>query len=461
MKAQPSIQFLGGSGTVTGSKFLVTYKADRVLVDCGLFQGLKELRLQNWAKLPIDPKSITAVVLTHAHLDHSGYLPLLIKNGFSGKVYCTPPTRDLAKIILVDSAEIQQEDADYANRMGFTKHSPAKPLYNVADAKTALKHLSVVHTEEWTKISSHLKFRFTPSGHILGSAFVEIKAGGTKITFSGDLGRQKPLILKPPRPIEHTDYLVVESTYGDRIHDTLSPLKELKRIVTETLARKGHLIIPSFAVGRAQDMLYLLSQLRSQKEIPESVPIYLDSPMGIDATDTFLEYPEWHTLKERTIKELCSMVTMVRNQQQSNEIMRRKQSSIVIAGSGMLSGGRVLRHLESRLPDPRNTVLLVGFQAAGTRGRLLRDRIPELKMYGQYVPVRARIEEISTLSAHADQAETIEWLKHFNTPPLHTFIVHGEPQAADALRVRIKDTLDWSCSIPKYLDHAVLSPPKK
>lgn len=448
---QSTIQFLGGASTVTGSKFLVSHGADKILVDCGLFQGIKELRLLNWSEFPVDPSTITAVILTHAHLDHTGYLPLLVKNGFKGKVYCTPPTRSLSKVILIDSAEIQQEDAEYANQMGYSKHHPAKPLYTVEDAKEALKLFTPVSEPGWTTISDQIKFRFTPSGHILGSAFVELKLADKKITFSGDLGRQKPLILKPPGAIESTDYLVLESTYGDRVHSLTSPLRELARIVTETVNRRGHVIIPSFAIGRAQDLLYLFSQLRTQKMIPD-VPIFLDSPMAIDATEIFLDYPEWHDLKPHEIKAFCEAAVMVRNKQQSAELTRRKDSAIVIAGSGMLSGGRVLHHLESRLGDERNTVLLVGFQAAGTRGRLLKDGINELKMYGQYVSVRAKVEEISVLSAHADQIETVEWLKSFKKPPLKTFIVHGEPQSSDALRVRIQDALKWRCEIPKYLD---------
>ncbi|HRK02186.1 MAG TPA: MBL fold metallo-hydrolase [Oligoflexia bacterium] len=452
---QPCIQFLGGVGTVTGSKFLVSLGSEKILIDCGLFQGLKELRLQNWAEFPIDPRSITAVVLTHAHLDHSGYLPLLVKKGFAGKIYCTPPTRDLSKIILEDSAEIQEEDADYANKKGYSKHDPAKPLYTIEDVRRSLRHFTVVPNSDWFKINDRIKFRFKPNGHILGSAFIELKIGTTKITFSGDMGRKNPIILNPSSSPEKTDFLIVESTYGDRLHPNLSPARELKRIINETLARKGKLIIPSFAVGRAQDLLHLLSQLRAQNDIP-NVPIYLDSPMGIHATDIFMAHSKWHKLKNNEVDALGRIAVMVRKQRNSIEIAEKKQSSIIIAGSGMLSGGRVLHHLEKCLPDERNTVLIVGFQAASTRGRLLKEGIPELKIHGKYIPVHARIEEISGLSAHGDQKEILDWLKQFKTAPKNTFIVHGEPQASDALRVCIQDRLGWNCTIPKPFDHFIL-----
>ncbi|MBI3541816.1 MAG: MBL fold metallo-hydrolase [Deltaproteobacteria bacterium] len=446
-----SLKFLGGAGTVTGSKFLFETDsgpdAERVLIDCGLFQGLKDLRLQNREKLPVDPASIDAVVLTHAHLDHTGYLPLLVRNGFKGKIHATRPTRELAKIILLDSAKIQEEDADYANKMGYSKHVPAEPLYTTKDVQAALKLFVTDDVGKWIKVTERVKFRYTPSGHILGSAFVELKFRGMRVVFSGDLGRRSPLMLPPPSRVTGADYLVVESTYGDRIHPTEAPLHRLRRIINDTIDRGGHVIIPCFAVGRVQDILYLISRLKQQKGIPD-IPVFLDSPMGIHATEVLLDNPQWHKLKPKEVKELCDKVIMVQKHQQSEELSRSTTSAIVIAGSGMLTGGRVLHHLERRLPDERNTVVLAGFQAAGTRGRLLRDGIPELKMFGHYVPVKARIEEISSLSAHADQAETIAWLKGFRTAPRQTFIVHGEPPASDALRVRIQDALGWDVQIP-------------
>ncbi|MEW6057351.1 MAG: MBL fold metallo-hydrolase [Bdellovibrionota bacterium] len=447
----PTLQFLGGVGTVTGSKFLFETENEKLLIDCGLFQGLKELRLQNREKLPVDSATIDAVLLTHAHLDHSGYLPLLVRNGFKGKIYCTGPTKELAKIILVDSANIQEEDADRANKMGYSKHHPAEPLYTKEEVKASLKLFAPIEINKWIRLSKGLKVRFSPSGHILGSAFIELKYNEKKIVFSGDLGRRSPLMLPPPTRITSADYLVIESTYGDRVHSSETPLHQLERIINETIARKGHVIIPSFAVGRAQDVLFLISKLKRSKRIPD-IPVFLDSPMGINATEVFLGHSQWHTLSSKEVEELCQNVTMVRNHQQSEELSRAKNSTIIIAGSGMLTGGRVLLHLEKRLPDARNTVVLVGYQAASTRGRLLRDGISELKMFGQYVPVKARIEEISSLSAHADQSEIISWLKGFRRVPQKTFIVHGEPQGADALRVRIRDSLGWIAEIPAQFE---------
>lgn len=446
-----SIQFLGGVGTVTGSKYLITCESQKVLIDCGLFQGVKDLRLQNTSPLPINPKELDAVVLTHAHLDHSGYIPLLVKNGFRRPIYCTAPTRDLAKIILLDSAHIQEEDADYANKAGHTKHSPALPLYTVQDARNSLPLFKSIKENCWTEILPNWAIRLRASGHILGSAFIELKVGGKTIVFSGDLGRTEPLILRAPCVLKEADYLLIESTYGDRNHSHESPLKALAAITLETLERKGHLLIPSFAIGRTQDLLYLFSLLRKDQKIPD-IPIFLDSPLGINATEIFTEYPTWHALNAREVKSLCEVGIMVKSKQQSKELFQQKHSSIVIAGSGMISGGRILHHLSKRLPDPRNTVLLTGFQAMGTRGRFLQERASELKIHGQYIPVRSQVKEISSLSAHADQREILNWLKNFESRPKKTFIVHGEPHSADALRVRIQDHLGWECYVPKFLE---------
>lgn len=450
-----SLQFLGGVGTVTGSKYLLTHGEQRVLIDCGLFQGVKDLRLRNWQPLPIDPGQLDAVILTHAHLDHTGYLPLLLKNGFRKSIFCTAPTRDLSKIILLDSAHIQEEDADYANQNGYSKHSPAEPLYTTEDVKEVLPLFNILKEKHWTEILPGWSLRFRASGHILGSAFVELKVAGKVIVFSGDLGRNEPLTLRSPCTIEEADYLLIESTYGDRIHSSESTLESLAKITQETVARKGHLLIPSFAVGRTQDLLYLFSLLKKGKRIGD-IPIFLDSPLGINATGIFAEHPTWHSLNATEVKALCQVATMVKSQQQSKELLRRKGSSIIIAGSGMVSGGRILHHLSKRLSDSRNTILLTGYQASGTRGRQLQDRASEIKFHGQYVPVRAQIENLSTLSAHADQHEILGWLRKFKSPPKKTFIVHGEPQASDGLRVRIQDALHWQCQVPKLLEQVEL-----
>lgn len=450
-----SIQFLGAAGTVTGSKFLLRVDQRQILIDCGLFQGLKDLRLQNWQAPPFDPKTIDAILLTHAHLDHCGYLPVLAQRGFQGPIFATAPTRDLAQVILLDSAHIQEEDADRANREGFSRHQPALPLYGTPQARQAIALFRSVLPQEWIEIFPGTHARFTGNGHILGSTFIEVRTPYGTILFSGDLGRSDPLTLPPAPPPPQADYLVIESTYGDRRHSPLSPLRELGEIVRDTISRKGHLIIPAFAVGRTQDILFLLSQLKRQSQIPE-VPIFLDTPMGQETTEIFQRYPEWHRLNPEEVRSLCSSVVVVQSPQQSAEIQHRKESSIVIAGSGMLTGGRVLAHLASRLPQERNSVLLVGFQAPGTRGALLRSGLDEIKIFGQYVGVRAQIREISSLSAHADQHEIIEWMRGMPRAPKKTFIVHGEPQAAQALRVRVRDSLGWTCSVPKLNDQTDL-----
>jgi metallo-beta-lactamase family protein len=442
------IQFLGGAGTVTGSKFLVDTGSHRILVDCGLFQGIKELRLLNRAPFPIDPAKIDAVVLTHAHLDHSGYLPLLAKNGFHGKIHCTSPTKDLARLILLDSAHIQEEDADYANQKGFSKHKPALPLYDTRDVQALDRRWVTASPGSWKDACPGIHYRFTPSGHILGAAFVEIDAGGKLFVFSGDVGRAAPILYDPPSKLERADVLVIESTYGDRSHPKSSTLEDLERVVNETCARGGHLVIASFAVGRTQEILHLLSKLRRKHRIPE-IPVFLDSPMGISATDVFFDHANWHRLDKREVEEMRELVTDVRTREQSKGLFREKGSTIVIAGSGMLNGGRVLHHLEKRLGDERNTILLVGYQAAGTRGRLLLGGVAELKLHGAYFPVKAHIEEISTLSSHADQPELLGWMRGFVNKPGRVFIVHGEPQSADALRVRMKDVLGWDAEVAR------------
>ncbi|MGZ3696231.1 MAG: MBL fold metallo-hydrolase RNA specificity domain-containing protein [Bdellovibrionota bacterium] len=451
-----SIQFLGAAGTVTGSRHLVEFDGRRILVDCGLFQGLKELRLQNRAPFPVDPASIEAVILTHAHLDHSGYLPLLVKGGFRGKIYCTAPTKELTRILLFDAAGIEEEDADYANQKGFSKHSPALPLFTTMDAHAVLKELKDLPLETWHEQIAGLKFRFKSSGHILGSAFVELEIKGKRIVFSGDLGRGEPVLLAPRVSVEKADFLILESTYGDRLHPSDSVLDSLAKVVSDTVAKKGHLLIPSFAVGRTQDLLQLFAILRRDCRIP-NIPIYLDSPLAEEATEVYVRYPEWRKKPVSGAPVFSKVATIVKSRQQSKDLLEAKMSTIVIAGSGMISGGRILHHLAHRIGDLKNTVLLVGFQAAGTRGRLLREGAPELKMHGEYFQVRAEVRELTGLSAHADQKETLEWLKGFSQAPSTTFIVHGEPQPADALRLKVHDSFGWKVVVPKQLERFVLA----
>ena len=442
-----SLTFLGGAQTVTGSKFLLEWNSRRILIDCGLFQGLKELRALNWAPFPIDPKSIHAVFITHAHLDHVGYLPLLVKGGFCGPVYVTAPTRALAEIILLDASHIQEEDAIRAIHGGYSKHKIPRPLFTVEESKIALSLFTVVSEEKWHPLFSSERFRFIPSGHILGSSFVEFSLGGKHWVFTGDLGREKPLLLKPRNSLSQADYLICESTYGDRNHPKEPVLRQLHRILWEGAQRGGDILIPSFAVGRSQDILYLLAQLKKTKQLPE-LPIYFDTPMGIEATNLLSYFPEWHRLSPSQMKELRDVATFVPDVKRSVTLAKSRKQKIVIAGSGMMTGGRILNYLEKAVSDEKNTILLVGYQAIGTRGRQLRDRLSEIKLFGSFLPVKAKVEEIPGLSAHADQKEILSWLSGFRTEPNRVFLVHGEPGASDVLRLKIKDVLGWDVTIP-------------
>lgn len=451
------IQFLGGAGTVTGSKTLITYGKHQVLVDCGLFQGLKQLRLKNWEPFPVDPASISSVLLTHAHLDHSGALPLLVKGGFRGKIYCSAPTRDLSQLILEDSARLHEEDADFANARGFSKHHPARPLYDHTDVARACERMETVGVGHWESLPGGLRYRFWPNGHILGSTWIEAEAEGTRVIFSGDLGRAYPLLYPSGEPPREADYVVVESTYGDRLHHPLGPedgraiQAELAEVVLRTAARGGKVLIPSFAVGRTQDVLHLLARLKQENRIP-SLPVYLDSPMGSHATDLLTDHPRWHRLTPPEIERLQSVARVVRTRQESMKIMREEGSSIIIAGSGMLTGGRAVHHLASFAPDERHTILLVGYQAPGTRGWALREREPEIKCHGRYFPVRAEVRELPDLSAHADQGEILDWLSRLTRPPRRVFVQHGEPPVCDALRRKIQDALHWEAYAPQLME---------
>lgn len=442
------LEFLGATGTVTGSRYLLRAGGARVLVDCGLFQGLKHLRLRNRAPFPAADAGFDAVVLTHAHLDHSGYLPLLARNGYAGPVYCTPATAELCGILLPDSGHLQEEEAEYANRRGYSKHHPALPLYTRADAERSLELLRPVPFDVDTPVAPGVSLRFSRAGHILGAASARLSAHGRAVLFSGDLGRPSDPVLLPPAPPQAADYLVVESTYGDRRHPTEDPRAALAAVVRRTVARGGVVVIPSFAVGRAQTLLVLLSALRSEGAIP-SVPVFLDSPMAADATRILLRYPDEHRLGAAECAAAKDSVTIVRDVEGSKAIDRRRGPMIVISASGMATGGRVLFHLERFAPEPRNTILLVGYQAAGTRGEALQAGARELKMHGGYVPVRAEVVMLEGLSAHADADEIVAWLRRAPAPPRRVFVTHGEPAAADALRGRIEEELRWPASVPR------------
>ena len=457
------LTFLGATETVTGSRYLLEGAGQRILIDCGLFQGTKNLRLRNWAPPPLDPTSLDAVILTHAHIDHSGYLPVLVRMGYKGPIYATPGTRDLCGIMLRDAAKLQEEEAEYANRHGFSKHRPALPLYTLEDAERALE-LIVPHPFDTPMLlGDHAGFRLLPAGHILGAASVVFHMCGKVIVFPGDIGRPNDPIMRPPAPLASADYLVVESTYGDRLHDTADPLDELEALFIRTFKHGGVVVIPSFAVGRAQSILRYISILKATGRMA-NVPVFLDSPMAVSVTELYRRRLSEHRLTISEADAIGRAAVMVRTVDQSKEISGRRGPMVVIAGSGMATGGRVLHHLKAFAPDSRNAIALVGYQAAGTRGAALAEHSPTIKLHGEYVPVRAAVESISSLSAHADYAELLEWLGKMSGAPKRTFITHGEPAAADALRRRIAERLHWRCEVPTYLetvelDEAPLPPP--
>jgi metallo-beta-lactamase family protein len=453
MKAR--LTFLGGVGTVTGSKYVLETPNGRILVDCGLFQGFKQLRLRNWAPLPVDPKSLDAVVLTHAHLDHSGYLPLLVKNGFSGRILCTAGTRDLCRILLPDSGHLQEKDADYANRHRYSKHRPAQPLYTQADAEKSLKHFSSVPFNDKRELATDFSVRFLPAGHILGAAIVEIQCAGMTVIFSGDLGRSGTATMLDPTPISHADYLLIESTYGNRLHEQTDPEDALTDVITRTASRGGTVLIPSFAVGRAQTLLFHLQQLKAAGRIPD-LPVFLDSPMAIDASEILCEHLGEHKLTAEQCRAACRVARYVREADESKALNDNAMPKVIISASGMATGGRVLHHLKRLASDHRNTILFAGFQAGGTRGAAMVAGAKTIKIHGSYVPVRAEVANLHMLSAHADANEILAWLTHVKTPPRATFITHGEPDASDALRHRIEEELHWPCTVPEYRDEVDL-----
>jgi len=449
------LSFLGATGTVTGSKYLVEAGGVTTLVDCGLFQGVKLLRVRNWAPLPFPIGKLKAVVLTHAHVDHSGYLPRLVAQGFSGPVLSSRGTRDLCGILLPDSGHLQEEEARYANKRGFSKHRPALPLYTEADARASLEHFSAIDFGREHAIAEDIALTLSPAGHILGAASATLKVGGVSVVFSGDLGRSNDPILRPPSRVAAADYLVVESTYGNRLHSDADAEEELREHLSKALLRGGVVVMPAFAVGRAQTLLYYISRLKGRGLIPD-VDVYLDSPMAIDATRLYHAHMDEHRLTREQCAAACSVAHMVNTTEESKALTRAKGPMIVISASGMATGGRVLHHLRAFAPDERNMILLPGFQAAGTRGGALAAGAKEIKIHGQYVPVRAEVVRMDNMSAHADYAEILTWLSGFERPPKQTFVTHGEPAAADELRRRIEETLGWNVSVPELGDQVNL-----
>jgi len=449
------LTFLGATNTVTGSKTLLETQGKRLLIDCGLFQGLKHLRLKNWAPFPINPADIDAVLLTHAHIDHSGYLPLLVKQGFSGPIYCTSGTRDLCQILLPDSAHLQEEEARYANKKGFSKHHPALPLYTQEDAARALAQFEVVDFHVPVDLGDHVKAVFYSNAHILGSACIHISDAKTSVLFSGDLGRPNDPLMRAPELAPVTDYLVIESTYGNRLHDHSNTLDTLVSTINATYERGGIVLIPVFAVGRTQEMLFYLHQLRVQGRIP-NIPIYLNSPMAVDATAIFQNHAKEHRLSAEQCAAIFADVHMVNSVEQSKALNDVRHPMILLAASGMASGGRVVHHVKAFAGDPRNTILFVGFQAAGTRGAAMLDGASHVKIHGEYIPIHAQIQSITSLSAHADYSEILQWLANFPQAPKTTFVIHGEPVAADAMRHHIEEKLHWDTLVPEYLQQAIL-----
>ena len=462
----PTLTFLGATGTVTGSKYLLEAGGERLMVDCGLFQGDKELRLRNWNPLPVPPASIQWLVLTHAHLDHVGYIPRLVKDGFRGQILTSSATVDLARIVLPDSGHLQEEDAEFANKKGFSKHAPALPLYTYEEAVKSLEYIHAVNAQEPVEISPHFTIRGFFAGHILGARMIEVtvreNATTKKILFSGDLGRFPQLIIPEPAvPEDGFDYMLLESTYGDRLHPKEDTGARLAAIVENTAAHGGTVVIPSFAVGRTQELLFLFRELIEDQKM-HSLPIHVDSPMAIDVTDLYEKHQEDESVELRTLEAQGGKpfsppnLHFDRTVDDSKKLNDAHYPTIIISASGMATGGRVLHHLERCLPDHRNTILFVGFQAAGTRGRALQSGAQSAKMYGREVPVRASIESIENLSAHADYGEILAWLKRFSKAPGQTFMVHGEPKASQALRQRIAQELHWDVTVPTYLQQVKL-----
>ncbi len=445
------IQFLGATETVTGSKYLIQTGQVRVLVDCGLFQGYKELRLRNWSSLPINPAMVDYIFLTHAHIDHSGYIPLFVKHGFCGKIICTEATRDLCRILLPDSGHLQEEEALYANRKGYSKHHPAEPLYTRAEAEISLKYFKTVAFDTPFDIHEGFFASFHYAGHILGASSIRLEHKGVSVLFSGDLGRFVDPVMNPPQNPPGSNYLVVESTYGNRLHDKTDPETQLKDIINRTAKRGGVILIPAFAVGRTQLLLYYIQQLKSKKAIFD-IPVFVDSPMATNVTDIFARHAGENRLTRQECADVCAVAQYISSVEESIALQDKKMPMIIISASGMATGGRVVHHIKNYASDRKNTILFSGFQAGGTRGdRLVRGE-KELKMYGQMVSVQAEIVQLESTSAHADYEEILSWIGHLKKPPRKTFITHGEKDSASALKDKIEQKFKWSCLVPEYLD---------
>lgn len=457
------VKFLGGTGTVTGSRFLLDVGNFRLLFDCGLFQGLKELRLRNWEIFPVDPSTIHAVVISHAHIDHTGYLPKLVKEGFNGPIYCTHPTSDLMELMLLDSAKLQEEEAAFAYAHQYSKHANPLPLYTAQDAQKIFPMIREYGYGESIKISDRIVLIFRDAGHLLGAAISEFLITGDtqtkKIVFSGDLGRSTDIILNPPTPVEQADVLFIESTYGNKDNPCGDPAKELARIANETFDNGGVLLIPAFAVGRTQVLLYHLHMLMQEDRVPD-VPVYIDSPMATSATYLYYKFPQYHKVKfnqSEFARQLeTNMLVFVKNSKHSKTLNEIKRNAIIISSSGMMTGGRILHHMYHRLRNKQDTLLISGYQAAGTRGRRLVDKEPVIRIFGEEVPVNCRVENMTSFSGHADREELFGWLKNFKDRPKITFTVHGEDPNLSIYAQSIRDRMKWNVSVPDYLESVEL-----
>jgi metallo-beta-lactamase family protein len=446
-----SVHFLGAAGTVTGSKYLVDTGEQKVMVDCGLFQGLKELREKNWDYLDIDASEVDAVILTHGHLDHTGFLPRLVKMGFKGKIIGTSPTLEIARIILRDSAKIQEEEATRANKEGYSKHHPAKPLYTIKEAEGAITQFKSVPEGESIEILPNTFANFQYNGHIIGSTYIELKIASKMLVFSGDVGRKEDFLMRSPKKPNQADCLFVESTYGDRLHPKEDVYTKLKSIIRKTIQKGGSVVVPSFAVERTQTLMFLLWQLKKNNEIPD-IPMIMDSPMGANVLSVFQNYKDWHKLPAQDCYAMCNAFRIVKEYKETWEVINSNTPKIIVAGSGMVTGGRVLTYLKYLIDKSETTLVLVGFQADGTRGRKLLDGEKEIKIYGKFFPVNAEVENIEVLSSHADQEELIHWMSDIRKAPKNVFIVHGEPESSATLKDKIKSAYGWNVVVPRLYD---------
>jgi len=449
------LSFIGGAETVTGSKYLLSFNNKNVLIDCGLFQGVKSLRLQNWSGLQMEASAIDCVILTHAHIDHSGYIPRLIKKGFRGKIYSTAATKEVCEILLPDCGYLQEEEAEYLNKHGRSKHKPALPLFTLEEGESSIKYFAEEPFHKDIQIDKDISFRFHYAGHILGAASVIINVGGRTIAFTGDVGRMNDRIFYPPENLPKIDYLITESTYGNRAHEDTDPMLDLAKVVNETYKKGGVVIVPAFAVGRAHALMYYLHKLKIQNRIP-NMPMFLNSPMATEFGAVFKKHLDLHKLSERECWDINESFKFIHTTEDSKALNERKGPMIIISASGMLAGGRVLHHLKAFAPFEQNTILLTGFQPAGTRGEALQRGAKEIKIHGQYIPVRAQVKTIDNMSAHADYKEMVEWFKKSHINPRKVFVTHGEASAADEFRRRLVEIFGWKCLVPGRGERVVL-----